>query len=297
MKRMKSTIPIALLMIPFLSSTFILSSAKETEANQEPKVATAKKVAPIVDRWDIHWSPAKMKSFVVPFDQIHQGMSTQVGFNNKGLKAPYPKGNCLGIGFKDKNGKLSNGHLCNVHTENFQHLKSLLDTNDMEISKLDDTNLMVTDKRIPKKWFKDQPCISCYSLEERIILRSRFHEYFEESVLNKQLKASEWKVIEREDPSGALAQILPGKVIRFTDRAVVCDGKPEAPGIHRIWETDGKKLKVYVNKAGPNFEGLGFKLSMTKDRMTLVVSTEEAGYSSGSFEGKKTLLVLGKVAQ
>jgi hypothetical protein len=219
-------------------------------------------------------------------------MSTAVGYRYTN-RPPWPEGNCVTL--KSKTNGVSGlpaGHwgLVNMHAENYGQLVKRRGFKSLELGLLADQRCIVVDARVPQEWFLSRPCTKCYSLERRQSLKVQFGEYFRKERQAEALLGTAWVLVNRKDPDGLLARVLPGDGIEFGAVELICRDAGWNTLGRRSWECGERKgsawMSIYDVRSATNYTGASFTLSRQKERMTLVPH-QALNRTADSFGGER----------
>jgi hypothetical protein len=203
-------------------------------------------------------------------------MSTLVGYRYTN-RPSWPEGNCVTLSSKTNGvSGLPAGRwgLVNMHAENYSQLVKRRGFKSLELGLLPGQRCIVVGPRVPQEWFRSRPCAKCFSLERRQSLKLEFGEYFRKERQAEALLGTAWVLVNRKDPDGLLARVLPGDGIEFGAVELICRDAGWNTLARRSWECGEREgsawMSIYDVRSATNYTGAFFTLSREKDRMALV---------------------------
>jgi hypothetical protein len=167
----------------------------------------------------------------------------------------------------------------NMHAENLHALSRQRGFQWFRVEKVGEERpggvlCLVVDKRVPREWLLERPRIGSLLMRQKLKLERP--ECFREDPQVKALIGTTWILIDRDDPEGSLARLLPGDQIHFGTVELTCGTASEVNLGRRSWEPNisdtALSLSVYEVR-GDTFSGMVFGVSESGDTMTLVPRT------------------------
>lgn len=203
-------------------------------------------------------------------------MQTLVGYRRTN-QPPWPNGNCLTLSTKtNATSGLPPGEwrLVNLHAENFHELVKRQRLKSIELGLLSHHRCFVLDVRVSHDWLLIRPCSACWSLERRLAMKIQYPELFRRNPQAEALVGTSWVLMNRNDPDGLLARMLPGDRIDYGDFELTCRAASGNICGRRLWELEEMRpvswLAVYEVRSTNAYTGVGLTLTQEKDRMILV---------------------------
>jgi hypothetical protein len=164
----------------------------------------------------------------------------------------------------------------NMHAENFEALSSQRGFQWVRVEKIGERPggalCLVVDKRVPREWLLERPRIEPLALRQKLKLERP--ECFREDPQVKALIGTTWILIDRDDPEGSLARLLPGDRIHFGTDELTCGTTSEVNLGRRSWQPNfwGTTFSLSVYEVrGDTYSGMVFVVSKSGDTMTLVL--------------------------
>jgi hypothetical protein len=220
-------------------------------------------------------TPEDMRRVTVDLSKL-SWMQTQVGYVRTN-QPPWPEGNCVTIDSKTnaRSGLPSGGWLLvNMHAENFHEFVKRQRLERLELVLLPNHRCLVVDSRVAQEWLRTTPCPSCFSLEQRQSLRTHYPGFFRKDPETESWVGTTWVLVDRTDPDGIIARVLPGEKITFgAVEFICCSASGEIRG-RRSWELNESKtpfsLSVYDVRSTNAYTGAVLQVTRRKDQMVLI---------------------------
>jgi hypothetical protein len=163
----------------------------------------------------------------------------------------------------------------NMHAENLGELCRQRGFQWVKVEKVgeraDAVLCLVVDKRVPREWLLERPRMGSLLMRQKLKLERP--ECFREDPQVKALIGTTWILIDRDDPEGSLARLLPGEQMHFGAVELTCGTATDANLGQRSWDLNiwGTTLSLSVYEVhGETFSGMVFVVSKSGDTMTLV---------------------------
>jgi len=203
------------------------------------------------------------------------GITTAVGFVRQG-PPPWLDGNCLVIG---------KWTVLNMHAENMGAFRAKFQVDELDVLPISDRQVVVTDARVGREWFRPGLCEHCIPLPKRLEIRGRHQKYFQKVPGEELLVGSVWELVDRRDMSlpkftgrslaNIVAFIVPGERLRFEDSTVACATAAGAAAGGRSWELTQNGGQIMLNiyllkdKVG-HFDAIRFRVDKLDEELNLV---------------------------
>lgn len=204
-----------------------------------------------------------------------EGMSTQVGYFYK-TPPPWPDGNCVTFG---------KWFVLNMHDENLREFQKKFGVDELEVLPVSDTSVLVKDPRVGREWLRRGLCEHCIPVPQRLDLRVRYRQHFQEVPGLEKMVGSVWELVNRRDMSlpgskdqpraNIVAAIVPGERLRFQDSTVVCSTAAGESAGRRSWELtkEGEHVMLTIyqmkDKVG-HYDGIRFRVDKLDKELSLV---------------------------
>lgn len=175
--------------------------------------------------------------------------------------------------------------VANMHAENFEALSRKLGFKSVQIEELDDRFCLVVDRRIPREWLLTSASARG-PLTTRLKLRQERPECFREEPQVESLVGTTWSLIDRADPEGAIARLLPGERIQFGRSELDCTSALGKTVTRRAWEGSVRDsrlgLSVY-DLQGETYTGMSFEVTRNGDLLTLTPRSKLGSDARGTW--------------
>ncbi len=175
--------------------------------------------------------------------------------------------------------------VANMHAENFEALSRKLGFQSVQIEELDDRYCLVVDRRIPREWLLTSASARG-PLARRLKLRQERPECFREEPPVESLVGTTWTLVDREDPEGAIARLLPGERIRFGRTELDCASALGKTVSQRAWEGHVRNSRVSLSiydLQGTTYTGMVFEASRNGDLLTLTPRSKVGSDARGTW--------------